>query len=316
MEYLCSNLTNETNPKTLKEGILSLSNMVKRLDFIVNNVMNVSTLDAQKLNIIEKKYNLPLNDLYLYGDDLKIKQILYSLLTNSLEKTKKGYVEFRVNTIEKIDVARIIFNISDSGPGIGIDKINEILSSTGTLDKEEIELFNKKEVNVKLCQKVIKFMGGHLMIKSSSKGTETTVVIDQKMVNNQPKDFYQEYKNFFNDYKRVLVISQDKELVNNLKRLSNKYNLTIINILYGTYAIDRLKTNTYDYILISDSMKKMNGYEVLQEIKKLNLDIPVMVMLDENNKKLGKHFIEDGFTDYIIINDLENELTRIFEKFD
>ena len=62
-------------------------------------------------------------------------------------------------------------------------------------------------------------------------------------------------------------------------------------------------------------MKKMNGYEVLQEIKKLNLDIPVMVMLDENNKKLGKHFIEDGFTDYIIINDLENELARIFEKF-
>ena len=57
-------------------------------------------------------------------------------------------MEFRVNTIEKIDVARIIFNISDSGPGIEIDKINEILSSTGTLDKEEIELLNKKEVNV------------------------------------------------------------------------------------------------------------------------------------------------------------------------
>ena len=178
IENICSNIEEEKDIKVIKENVKDLSNLAKRLDFTINNVMNVSTLDAQKINIIDKKYNLkkvceeltkrvslenkkdiefkyniPHNDLYLYGDDMKIKQVLYSLIVNSLEKTNVGYVEFKVNVIEKYDYARVIFMVTDSGPGIEIDKINEILSSTGALDKEEVELLNKKEVDVKLCQK-------------------------------------------------------------------------------------------------------------------------------------------------------------------
>ena len=341
INQVCLELKNEEDIKNIKGGVNLISSKLRELDFSINNILDISSIDAQKLKLVDTKYNLdnffkdlirkvkmnsdinvdlrvelPNNLPILYGDYIKLKQIIYSILINSCRNNPEGTIEFKVNLLERYDACRIIFTILDNRKDLSLKDINEILSATGEFSPKEIENLEKTEFNMQLCQKVIKFMGGHLMIKSSSKGTETTVVIDQKMVNNQPKDFYPEYKNFFNDYKRVLVISQDKELVNNLKRLSNKYNLTIINILYGTYAIDRLKTNTYDYILISDSMKKMNGYEVLQEIKKLNLDIPVMVMLDENNKKLGKHFIEDGFTDYIIINDLENELTRIFEKFD
>ena len=343
MEYLCSNLTNETNSKTLKEGILSLSNMVKRLDFIVNNVMNVSTLDAQKLNIIEKKYNLkkvceelikrvsienksnikfkynlPLNDLYLYGDDLKIKQILYSLLTNSLEKTKKGYVEFRVNTIEKIDVARIIFNISDSGPGIEIDKINEILSSTGTLDKEEIELLNKKEVNVKLCQKVIKLMGGNLMIKSDlGKGTEFILTLDQRMYRDENKSSLSLYENIINDYRKVLIVSQDKKLINKIKRILNKNDISYSILYYGLDAVDKIKANKkYDFILISDDLKEVSGISTLKEMLKIKgFNIPSIIMLDEEKKHLTKHFLEDGFNDYIINEDIENGLNKIIEKY-
>lgn len=343
MEYLCSSLTNETNTKTLKEGILSLSNMVKRLDFLVNNVMNVSSLDAQKLNIIEKKYNLkkvceeivkrvsienksnikfkyslPLTDLYLYGDDLKIKQILYSLLTNSLEKTKEGYVEFKVNTIEKVDVARIIFNISDSGPGIEIDKINDILSSTGSLDKEEIELLNKKEVNVKLCQKVIKLMGGNLMIKSDlGKGTEFILTLDQRVYHDENKSTLSLYENIINDYRKVLVVSQDKKLINKIKRILNKNDISYSILYYGMDAVDKINANKkYDFILISDDLKEVSGISTLKEMQKIKgFNIPSIIMLDEDKKHLSKHFLEDGFNDYIINEDIENGLNKIIEKY-
>ena len=151
IESICNNIKEEKNIKVIKKNVKDLSNLAKRLDFTINNVMNVSTLDAQKINIIDKKYNLkkvceeltkrvslenkkdvefkyniPHNDLYLYGDDMKIKQVLYSLIVNSLEKTNVGYVEFKVNVIEKYDYARVIFMVTDSGPGIEIDKINEI----------------------------------------------------------------------------------------------------------------------------------------------------------------------------------------------
>ncbi|MGN1378909.1 MAG: ATP-binding protein [Bacilli bacterium] len=343
MEYLCSSLTNETNTKTLKEGILLLSNMVKRLDFLVNNVMNVSSLDAQKLNIIEKKYNLkkvceeivkrvsienksnikfkyslPLTDLYLYGDDLKIKQILYSLLTNSLEKTKEEYVEFKVNTIEKVVVARIIFNISDSGPGIEIDKINDILSSTGSLDKEGIELLNKKEVNVKLCQKVIKLMGGNLMIKSDlGKGTEFILTLDQRVYHDENKSTLSIYENIINDYRKALVVSQNKKLINKIKKVLNKNDISYSILYYGMDAVDKIKANKkYDFILISDDLKEVSGISTLKEMQKIKgFNIPSIIMLDEDKKQLIKHFLEDGFNDYIINEDIENGLNKIIEKY-
>lgn len=343
MEYLCNSLSEEKNMKNIKEGITHLSNMAKRLDFTINNVMNVSSLDAQKINIVDKKYNLkkvceelskrvslenksivkfkyslPLSDLYLYGDDLKLKQVLYSLLSNSLAKTKEGFVEFKVNTIEKVDVARIIFTITDTGPGIEIDKINEILSVTGSLNKEDIELLNKKEINVKLCQKVIKLMGGNLMIKSDeTKGTEFILTIDQRVYHNENKNILSSYENIINDYKKVLIVSQDKPLISKIKNILNKNDISYSVIFYGPDAVDKLKENKkYDFILISDDLKEVSGFSTLKEMQKINnFKVPSIIMLDENKKYLSKHYIEDGFSDYLINEDVENYLNKIIKKY-
>ena len=176
-----NNLSNalrmEDDPKRIKEGLLTMNNMVRQLDFSINNILNISSLDVQRLKIVNNKYELdklctdletrikpevkpsvkfiltmPKQLPVLYGDYMKIRQILYSLLTNACKNTENGNISMKVNLIEKYDVARIIFNISDTGSGMPIDKINEILSSTGSLDKNELENLEKKEFNVKVCQ--------------------------------------------------------------------------------------------------------------------------------------------------------------------
>ena len=304
--------------------------------------MNVSTLDAQKINIIDKKYNLkkvceeltkrvslenkkdvefkysiPHNDLYLYGDDMKIKQVLYSLIVNSLEKTNVGYVEFKVNVIEKYDYARVIFMITDSGPGIEIDKINEILSSTGTLDKEEIELLNKKEVDVKLCQKVIKLMGGNLMIKSDlGKGSEFILTIDQRVYHDETKSILSNYENVVNNYQKALIVSQDKILISKIKNILNKNGVSYSVLYYGLDAVDKIKSHKkYDFILISDEMKEISGLSTLKEMQKVKgFSSPCIVMLNESKKGLAKHYIEDGFSDYIINEDIDS-LNKKLEKY-
>ena len=342
IESICSNIEEEKDIKVIKENVKDLSNLAKRLDFTINNVMNVSTLDAQKINIIDKKYNLkkvceeltkrvslenkkdvefkyniPHNDLYLYGDDMKIKQVLYSLIVNSLEKTNVGYVEFKVNVIEKYDYARVIFMVTDSGPGIEIDKINEILSSTGALDKEEVELLNKKEVDVKLCQKVIKLMGGNLMIKSDlGKGSEFILTIDQRVYHDETKSILVGYENVVNNYQKALIVSQDKTLISKIKNILNKNSVSYSVLYYGLDAVDKIKSHKkYDFILISDEMKEVSGLSTLKEMQKVKgFSSPCIVMLNESKKGLAKHYIEDGFSDYIIIEDIDS-LNKIIQKY-
>ena len=342
IENICSNIEEEKDIKVIKENVKDLSNLAKRLDFTINNVMNVSTLDAQKINIIDKKYNLkkvceeltkrvslenkkdiefkyniPHNDLYLYGDDMKIKQVLYSLIVNSLEKTNVGYVEFKVNVIEKYDYARVIFMVTDSGPGIEIDKINEILSSTGALDKEEVELLNKKEVDVKLCQKVIKLMGGNLMIKSDlGKGSEFILTIDQRVYHDETKSILSNYENVVNNYQKALIVSQDKILISKVKNILNKNDVSYSVLYYGLDAVDKIKSHKkYDFILISDEMKEVSGLSTLKEMQKIKgFSSPCIVMLNESKKGLAKHYIEDGFSDYIINEDIDG-LNKIIQKY-
>ena len=342
IENICSNIEEEKDIKVIKENVKDLSNLAKRLDFTINNVMNVSTLDAQKINIIDKKYNLkkvceeltkrvslenkkdiefkyniPHNDLYLYGDDMKIKQVLYSLIVNSLEKTNVGYVEFKVNVIEKYDYARVIFMVTDSGPGIEIDKINEILSATGALDKEEVELLNKKEVDVKLCQKVIKLMGGNLMIKSDlGKGSEFILTIDQRVYHDETKSILSNYENVVNNYQKALIVSQDKTLISKVKNILNKNSVSYSVLYYGLDAVDKIKSHKkYDFILISDEMKEVSGLSTLKEMQKIKgFSSPCIVMLNESKKGLAKHYIEDGFSDYIINEDIDS-LNKIIQKY-
>ena len=342
IENICSNIEEEKDIKVIKENVKDLSNLAKRLDFTINNVMNVSTLDAQKINIIDKKYNLkkvceeltkrvslenkkdiefkyniPHNDLYLYGDDMKIKQVLYSLIVNSLEKTNVGYVEFKVNVIEKYDYARVIFMVTDSGPGIEIDKINEILSATGALDKEEVELLNKKEVDVKLCQKVIKLMGGNLMIKSDlGRGSEFVLTIDQRVYHDETKSILSNYENVVNNYQKALIVSQDKTLISKVKNILNKNDVSYSVLYYGLDAVDKIKSHKkYDFILISDEMKEVSGLSTLKEMQKIKgFSLPCIVMLNESKKGLAKHYIEDGFSDYIINEDIDS-LNKIIQKY-
>ena len=340
---ICNEIHNEDNKDKIKVGTDLISSLVRQLDFSINNVLNISTLDIQKLKIVDSKYNLntlcndlvkkiqssikdgvelhseiPSSSLTLYGDYMKIKQILYSLLNNAVKNTENGFIEFKVNIIEKYDICRLIFNISDSGKGMPIEQINEILSTTGELDKQELENLEKSEFNIKLCQKVVKIMGGNLMIKSEiGKGTEVLLTFDQRVYHDKENSILNQYENSINNYKKVLIVSQDDRLVKKLKRKCQESNISYTTLLYGGDAVDRIKAGKkYDYILILDEMKEMSGLKTYQEMRKVEgFKTPVIVMLKEDKEHIKEHYLEDGFSDYLLLNDFDKEIERIINKY-
>ena len=338
---LCDIIQNEKDEDVIKSNVKYINNSIRQLDFIVNNVLNVSSLDVQKVKFLNNRYNLKMiyDDLvkrvepsvnsnvefrssipnkvpYLYGDNIKIKQVLYSILMNAVKKTEKGFIEFNINTIEKYDVCRVIFTISDSGVGIGIDKINEILSVTGELNKDDIVNLEKSEFNIELCQKIIKSLGGNLLIKSKlDKGTEVILTLDQKIYREKEEKTFN-YESAVTT-KKVLLVNQDKDITNVLKKIYKENDINMSYLLYGMDAVDRIKSGkNYDYIIIQDDMKEISGYETLKRLKTIdNFNIPCIVMLNSSKDKIKEHYLKDGFSDYILIDDLRNEIKRIIEKY-
>ena len=334
-----NDLKNTKNINDIKVGLNSIDNSIRQLDFTVNDVLNVNSLDIQKVKIIDNRYNLknlfddmvkrikpeinenvefrynmPNNIPYLYGDNIKLKQILYSLLMNAVKKTESGFIEFNVNTIEKYDVCRVIFSIVDSGVGIGIDKINEILSITGELSQQDIVNLEKSDLNLELCKKIIESLGGNLLIKSKiGKGTEVILTLDQKVYRNPDN----ENNVYQSSNKKVLLVMQDKKLTSNIKKMLTSNNISTSHILYGMDAIDRIKSGKkYDYIILEDEMKEMSGYETLQSLKKLNnFNIPCIILLSEDKVNIKEHYLNDGFKDYILMSDLQDEVNRIIKKY-
>jgi len=340
---LCKQLENEKDIKELKQGLKTVNNYIRQLDFIVNDVLDVSSLEVQKVKFIENRYNV--NTLYteivskmkaiipdniefisttaksvpyLYGDSIKLKQIIYSLLLNSVKRTEKGFIEFHIDTIERYDVCRLIFTIKDSGSGMSIDKINDILAVTGEINQDDIKSMEKTELNMQLCQKIVKLFGGNLMIKSDlGKGTEVAFSVDQKIVLENKENIFDKYEAYANLNKKVLIVSQDKEIATTVKKKLAHNQIECSYNLYGKDAVDKIKSGKkYDYILVDDEMQQMSGYSTLKELKKVNnFNIPVIVMLRENKENIKEHYLEDGFSDYILTKDLNNEVDRIIKKF-
>lgn len=337
---LCNELKSEDDPAIVNQGLMLINNMVSQLNFTINNILDISLMDAHKIKFIDTRYDLakfcndivtqikanlnsdielkvslPNNMPILYGDYLKLRQILYSLIITPARDKKNSVVQFKVDLIERFDCCRVIFTIIADKSNISIEDINTILSATGEFSQNDLYNLEKKELDMVLCQKVIKIMGGSLMIKSNISGMEIKLVIDQKTYQDDNENLLSKYLDDLNDRKKVLVISQDKQIVDQMKKYFNKNNVTLYRYLYGRDALDRIRAGRkFDYIFIADTMDKMNGIEVLKELKNISgFNTPVIVMLNESNSNLGKHYIEEGFTNYLVTDNIESNLDEILK---
>ena len=233
-------------------------------------------------------------------------------------RSSNGNIYLKVNVIEKYDICRVVFNISDTGRGMPIEQINEIISATGELEKSELENLEKREFNVKVCQKVMKIMGGNLMIKSNiGEGTDVILTIDQRVHHEKENSILTAYENDIANYRKVLIVCQDKNIINAIKRKLNANNITSSVLYYGMDAVDKIKSGKkYDFILVEDEMKEMTGFMTFKEMQKVkDFKIPTIVMLKKDKDNIKEHFIEDGFKDYLLVDMIDSELDRIIERF-
>ena len=306
--------------KEIKENSKEIDLNIRNANFTINNVLDVSSLDTKNIKIVKNKYNIKklLNEIYLrekrkinnirfdfnigelpeylYGDSIRLKQVLICILDNLIENTKEGFIEVNVNSINKYDVCRLIITIENSGIPLSLEEINNILDN----EKEIDENISLEDIN-----KLINMMNGSLNIKSEE-GNEFTISIDSIIV--EPK------KEEITNETDILFISNNERILKGLEYAFEEY--TTNSVMSGIDAIDLIKSGeNYNLIIIDDEIKPISGLETLKRLRKENINIPAIIMLDEGKEHIKNHYIKDGFTDYILKSDIKNEIKRIINKY-
>lgn len=153
----------------------------------------------------------------LYGDSLRIKESITSLVENSIKHTSAGFLEFSVNSIITYDICRLIISIKDSNKDIKKDDIEKGLNSTNELagyDDGNIELYNIK--------KILSLIGGNIFYEIyPNYGTEFTIVIDQK-VSELRHTKLNKYRDIIGSYK-IMIVSDSKDDIEMFKKKLKRY---------------------------------------------------------------------------------------------
>lgn len=324
--------------KDMLESISIIEKNNQKINFLINEVLGITSTDNSNMKKLENTYNIYslLEDIKkrgqtqvdstidyrftivdnmpkeLYGDSIKLKQVLMSVLINALKHTKEGFVHVDVNSFTKYDVCRLIITIQDSGNGINIVKINDILEQDLEFNEQDYMKLEKLDVDLPLAYKIIKMLGGAMHIKSEpQKGTEITITLDQYIVMNEnvqerKVDVYLRERT---NAKRILVVNDNEDEIRRIKKVLEKKDYDVVTSMFGQDAIDRIRNKEkYDVILIDDEMPLMNGINVLDELVKLKNKSKKIVLLEKDKLFIAHHYVKDGFNNYIDKTHLVKEL--------
>lgn len=299
----------------IKDGSYLTQKLFKDIESNVNNRLLNSNKD---INFSFKTYNSYPEKLN--GDYIKLKQVLLSVIYNSIKYTQKGFIDVEVDTITRYDVCRMIFTIKDSGCGMSISKVNQLLSSSTDASIENFENNDTLELEIPLVIKIIKMLGGSISITSEEgKGTIFVIVIDQKIVSDTNTNSLKDAKKYTKSVKskKRFLIADDTQYLEKMERLVSKYNVNVITTLVGRDVLDKINSgDNYDLIILRDNMKPDSAYNILKSLKEnKKFNTPVIVVIEKNKEFIKEHFIEDGFSDCIILENIESDIKRICDKY-
>ena len=330
IEGIYSNIVNAKSKEESKYYLDELKAVLDSSRTLLRRTIDISDMDVKHLQTTNTKYDLKLliDSVYslkkkdidkpidfrvslsddlpeeLYGDSIKIKQILSSVIDNSIKFTDEGSIELRVSSIIKNEVARLFFVIEDTGQGMDIFKQNEIMNDNHDLDKEEVESLDNMELSLKVIRKMINVIGGTFSIDSNNYGgTTISITLDQKVVHNaltKEEEKIAEYSEAVKNQKSIAIITLDKNDSKLIKKMVKRNNYKANEFDVTKNALDNVRNNVrYDAIIIDEFMEKIDARSLLKKLKDEGFDGKVIVISKNKDIKTKKELLDEGFDSII-----------------
>lgn len=321
---------------------------------IVNGILDISKIEADKMEIVETNYNpseilenvaklvkprigekpiemvtlfAPDLPYMLYGDCGKLRQIVTNILTNAVKYTEKGRIAFYVNCINEGEYSKLVISVEDTGRGIKPEQIDKLFTKFQRLDEDKNTTLEGTGLGLAITKRFVEMMGGKIIVQSKyGEGSKFTVYLSQKIVAREQteesvvsemlnKSKIPEKIDFKS--KKVLIVDDNKINLRVASKLLSNFDITADTVESGFECIDKINEGIkYDLILLDDMMPKMSGVETLQKLKEMSgFNIPVVALTANAISGMREQYLESGFNDYLAKPIEREELSRVLREY-
>ncbi len=330
-----SNMLLEENPKP--EQIQHLKSLKFSGDYLltfINDILQINKIEANKVEIDPESFNLKkkINNIILalnnsasdnnvklhleydkdlpenfIADQLKISQILINLIGNSIKFTKDGDIWIRIYKIDQKDSTYTLrFEIEDNGIGISQEKQDNMFESFSQGSIQINRKYGGTGLGLSIVKGLIDILKGKIYVKSElEKGT--TFYFEIPLEYTSVEEAKENKVSYFSGNKedldltnvKILVVEDNKINQMITKKILTKMNLKCDIIDNGEDAVDMIKANNYDIILMDIHMPGISGMEATKRVRAFDKELTIFALTAVTIEDKMHEFEEAGFTDII-----------------
>ncbi len=316
---------------------------------LINNVLDLSKLESDKLEIEEisfdlhknlnevvrimkikaneKKISLELNidtniPKIVIGDPNRLGQILLNLIGNAVKFTNEGFVKVSVKQLSEVNnISTILFEIKDTGIGIVSNRINTVFGAFTQAKSDTSRIYGGTGLGLTIVKKIVSLLNGEIKVESEfGKGSIFKIIVPLKKSSEIIKNTIEEDILFDKPLGlNILLVDDNKtnQLLAKTRLLRWKCNVDIAN--NGIEGVKKVQRKLYDIILMDIQMPIMDGYEAAKIIKNDLSEqvskIPIIAMSAYTSKTDIKRALDADMDDYIFKPFKPKELYKLLEKY-
>ncbi len=292
----------------IAENAINIQNASKMLLTTINDILDLSKLESGKMDIVPTQYEISsmFSDLVnliwirahqknlefkvdidpeipsmLYGDEIRIKQVVTNMLTNAVKYTSSGSVTLSAKG-ERVAADQILLRISvqDTGMGIRKESLDDLFSSFKRVDESDNRNIEGTGLGLNISKQLIEMMGGKISVDSVyHQGSTFTVEVKQRIVNVRPIGVInfatQKQLNHRAAYRqsfiapdaRILVVDDNSMNLMVVVKLLRDTKVKVDMAESGREALQKTAENTYHVILMDHMMPEMDGAATLRAVR-------------------------------------------------
>lgn len=298
------------------------------LTSIINDILDVTKVEAEQLNVILKTFSLNqlIADLYailrlrgeekgvvltfhkkgdfndtIQSDPVRLRQILANIIGNSIKFTEKGFVRVDYEVIH----GQIIFSVQDTGTGISALQIDRLFKPFSQGDNSIRKKFGGTGLGLVIAKKLAQLLGGDVQLEDSEVGRGSRFSISIAYIPMQasaetlkiPVD--NPILNQKLEGKKILVVedSLDNQLLAELYLSRSGAEVDFAN--NGAEGVQKMKSRFYDVVLMDIQMPVMDGYTATKEARHLGIQVPIIALTGFAMKEDQQKCLDAGCNDYL-----------------